>query len=98
MPGSTGLGVPSKFYNILASGKPTVALVAPESEVALVLSEAACGVQVNHGDSARLSEALGALAGSAEDRAMLGHNARVAFLHHYTLPHVADSFYASLRA
>jgi glycosyltransferase involved in cell wall biosynthesis len=98
MPGSTGLGVPSKFYNILASGRPTVALVSPESEVALVLAEAACGVQVDHGDSVHLSAALSALANSPADRATLGHNAREVFLRRYTLPQVADLFYKTLRA
>jgi colanic acid biosynthesis glycosyl transferase WcaI len=96
MPGAAGLGVPSKFYNILASGRATVALVAPTSEVALVLSEARCGVQVDHGDPSRLSEVLGALAAAPLERARMGRNARDFFIRNYTLPKVADRFYDNL--
>lgn len=37
--GMSGLGVPSKVYNILAAGKPVIAIVDPESEVGLLIQE-----------------------------------------------------------
>jgi len=91
--GAEGVGVPSKFYNVLASGRPTIAVVAPNSEVALVLNEDNCGVQVTQGDPDRLAQVVRELAGDAERRKRLGHNARQALLQRYTLQQVGDHFW-----
>ncbi len=92
-PGAEGLGVPSKFYNILASGRPTVAVVAPNSEVAQVLEEAHCGLTVSHHDAPALAHALRQL---CEDEARLdemGAAARRTFESEYTLEKGADKFH-----
>jgi colanic acid biosynthesis glycosyl transferase WcaI len=91
--GAEGVGVPSKFYNVLASGRPTIAVVAPNSEVALALNEDNCGVQVTQGDPDRLAQVVRELAGDAERRKRLGHNARQALLQRYTLQQVGDRFW-----
>ena len=91
--GTEGLGVPSKFYNVLASGRPTIAVVAPNSEVALALNEDDCGVPVTQADPARLAQVVRELAGDAERRKRLGHNARQALLQRYTLQQVGDRFW-----
>jgi glycosyltransferase involved in cell wall biosynthesis len=88
-----GVGVPSKFYNVLASGRPTVAVVASNSEVALALNEHDCGVPVTQGDPHRLAEVVSELAGDAERRKRLGHNARQALLQRYTLQQVGDRYW-----
>jgi len=41
--GMTGLGVPSRTYNIMAVGKPILAIGDPDSEVALVINEERVG-------------------------------------------------------
>ncbi len=94
--GAEGIGVPSKFYNILASGRPTVAVVAPTSEVALVLNEARAGLQVNPGDASALAEALESLANSQSDRAEMGTNARKVLVDRFTLDTIGESFYSTL--
>lgn len=91
--GAEGVGVPSKFYNVLASARPTVAVVEPTSEVALVLAEEECGVQVSHGDPHRLAQVVRELAYNAERRQRLGANARKAMLAKYSLPEVGDRFW-----
>ena len=91
-PGAEGLGVPSKFYNILASGRPTVALVAPESEVAQVLQESDCGVRVDQ-DGARLAQVLGELADDPARAARMGENARRVCEEKYSMAQVARQFY-----
>ncbi len=96
--GTEGIGVPSKFYNILASGRPTVAIVAPNSEVALVLAESDSGRQVNTGDSAALASTLEALACDRVERERLGRNAREVLVHKYTLDQVGERFYESFVA
>jgi colanic acid biosynthesis glycosyl transferase WcaI len=88
-----GVGVPSKFYNVLASGRPTIAVVAPNSEVALALSEHDCGVPITQGNPDRLAQVVRELAGDADRRKRLGHNARQALLQRYTLQHVGDRFW-----
>lgn len=91
--GAEGVGVPSKFYNVLASGRPTIAVVEPNSEVALVLNEDNCGVQVTPGNPDLLAQVVRELAGDAERRKTLGHNARQALLQKYTLERVGDRFW-----
>ena len=91
-PGAEGLGVPSKFYNILASGRATVALVAPGSEVAHVLAENDCGVRLDQ-DGSRLAEVLAELADDPERVKEMGENARCALEAKYSMTQVARRFY-----
>jgi glycosyltransferase involved in cell wall biosynthesis len=93
-PGAEGLGVPSKFYNILASGRTTVALVAPNSEVARVLQEAGCGITVEQSNAGQLAEVLQDLAQAPDRLQQMGENARRVFEEKYTLPRVAARFHA----
>ena len=90
-PGAEGLGVPSKFYNILASGRPTVALVAPGSEVARVLEEYKCGVRVEQ-DGEQLSRVLLHMADCAEGVAEMGRNARRACEEKYSMAEIGRQF------
>ncbi len=94
-PGAEGLGVPSKFYNILASGRPTVALVALGSEVAHVLAENDCGVRLDQ-DGARLAQVLAELEADPERVREMGQNARCALEAKYSMSQVARQFYAVL--
>jgi colanic acid biosynthesis glycosyl transferase WcaI len=54
----TGLVVPSKLYGILASGRPAVAAVPPDCEVARVLTAHDVGVVVPPEDPARVADAV----------------------------------------
>ena len=95
-PGAEGLGVPSKFYNILASGRPTVALVAPNSEVAHVLEENNCGVRIDQ-DGAELARVIGELADNPERVEQMGLNARRACEEKYSMTQVTRQFYEVLK-
>jgi glycosyltransferase involved in cell wall biosynthesis len=92
-PGAEGLGVPSKFYNILASGRATLALMSPECEVARVLKEAHCGVTLHQDDAAGLVETIKRLMNFPQELEQMNANARRVFEQKYTLPHVAEQFY-----
>jgi glycosyltransferase involved in cell wall biosynthesis len=92
-PGAEGLGVPSKFYNILASGRATVAVVAPSSEVAHVVDEASCGVTVAHHDAPELARVLGDLCRNKVRLDEMGVAARRVFEQEYTLETSANRFY-----
>ena len=92
-PGAEGLGVPSKFYNILASGRPTVAVVASDSEVARVLEEAHCGLTVAHHEAPTLADTLMKLCHDETRLDAMGQAARRTFEAEYTLEKSADKFY-----
>ncbi len=91
-PGMEGLGVPSKFYNLLASRRPCVAIVGAESEVAKVLAEADCGLRVEQGEPEELARTLAALLDSPEQMERLGNNARRVFEERFTLQHIGRQY------
>lgn len=92
-PGAEGLGVPSKFYNILASGRATVAVVSSGSEVARVLEEEGCGVVVGHGDASHLAATISSLASDTPRRQRMGQAARRAFESQYTIERAGQKFH-----
>ena len=94
-PGAEGLGVPSKFYNILASGRAAVALVAPDSEVARVLEEHGCGVRVEQ-NGAELAGVLAELANCPETVAGMGQNARRACQEQFSMEAIGRQFHQVL--
>jgi colanic acid biosynthesis glycosyl transferase WcaI len=91
-PGADGLGVPSKFYNILASGKPTVAILPPDSEVALTLVEFDCGVQVDQGQPLILADEISKLCRNPDQMKVFGENASRAFSSNFTLASIAAKY------
>ncbi len=58
MPGMAGVSVPSRMYNILAAGKPIIAVADSHSELALVVLEERIGWLVPPGDSKGLIQAI----------------------------------------
>jgi glycosyltransferase involved in cell wall biosynthesis len=91
--GAAGLAVPSKFYNIMASGRATVAVTDPSSEVAQVIKEANCGVQVDPENAPQLAQVLAHLADSPDAVAAMGRNARHECEKKYSLESVARQYY-----
>src|SRR5688572_19383633 len=62
-PGLSGYIVPSKIYTILASGRPYIAAVEPDSEVVQITRDHVCGITVAPGDGAAMADAILELAG-----------------------------------
>ena len=56
--GMLGVAVPSRTYNIMAAGRPVLAMVHPDSEVAQVVREEAIGWTVPEGDPDGLIAAI----------------------------------------
>ncbi len=56
--GMLGISVPSRMYNILAAGKPLIAVVDAKSEVAMVVTDERVGWVVPPGDANKLVEAI----------------------------------------
>lgn len=75
-PGLAGYIVPSKLYPILAAGRPYVAAVESESEVAALTTQHGCGLVVEPEDARGLADAIIRMADDAESRAGMGLRAR----------------------
>jgi colanic acid biosynthesis glycosyl transferase WcaI len=58
VPGMHGLGVPSRTYNLMAAGKPVIALVSEASETAKVVREEAIGWVVEPRDVKKTVEVI----------------------------------------
>jgi glycosyltransferase involved in cell wall biosynthesis len=56
--GMAGVSVPSRMYNVMAAGKPILAVADPESEIARVVSEEAVGTVVPPEDPRKLAAAI----------------------------------------
>lgn len=97
-PGMEGLCVPSKFYSILASGRPTIALVSPTSEVARVVAEADCGIQLEQGDVQGLADTVLYLASNPQRAEEMGENARAVLVERYSSVHTARAYYEAIVA
>ncbi|HEY8749995.1 MAG TPA: glycosyltransferase family 4 protein [Tepidisphaeraceae bacterium] len=81
---AVGLSVPSKFYGILASGRPVIAVMPAHGEVARSVVEHGCGVVVPPNDPAALVTAIRRLSADHDLVRRMGVNARVAFERLYT--------------
>lgn len=96
-PGAEGLGVPSKFYTLLSSGRPVLTMVSRDSEVARVVEEEECGVHVEQCSPRALAEAIESLAADPERVEQMGRNARRVLEAKYTWPHIAEQFYETFQ-
>jgi colanic acid biosynthesis glycosyl transferase WcaI len=92
--GLAGVAVPSKLYGILASGRPVIAQVPLDSEVARVVREERCGMVVAPGDVDGLAHAIRSLAADPHLTHTLGHRARAAYRDKYTLDRAVAAFRA----
>ncbi|MCM8794470.1 MAG: glycosyltransferase family 4 protein [Candidatus Omnitrophica bacterium] len=57
-PGISGYIVPSKIYSILAAGRPYVAMVDPDSDIARLTEKHGCGLLVKQSDPKDLAEKI----------------------------------------
>jgi glycosyltransferase involved in cell wall biosynthesis len=85
LPQLEGLIVPSKFYGILAAGRPVVFIGDRDGELARIIDDADCGAAVQAGDAAALAEVLQQLRGDPMERQRQGIAARELFVDKYTV-------------
>ena len=95
-PALEGLVVPSKFYGIVAAGRPAIFIGDAEGEIACMLREARCGLVVAAGDVAGLTRAILALRDHPAQCREMGANARIAFEARYDLPHAMNRWETAL--
>lgn len=84
-PGMAGASVPCRMYNMLAVGKPIVAIADPTSELACVLREEQAGKSIAPGEASTLAEVVRAMIDDAPAAAKWGSNGRHAAVARYSL-------------
>lgn len=97
VPGMSGVSVPSRMYNVMASGRPLLALCDRGSEIGMVIREERIGWVVDCGDTAGLAEAIRFSAGAPVLLAELGVRARSAAERKYSEDRVLDRWEAAMR-
>jgi glycosyltransferase involved in cell wall biosynthesis len=87
-PSLEGLIVPSKFYGVLAVGRPVIFVGARDGELARIIEAHRCGIVVAMGDVDGLTNAIRTLANDRAEAAAMGHRGRELYLQHFA-PHHA---------
>jgi len=74
--GLEGVIVPSKLYPILAAGKPVLVVSSQGTDVARIVTRAACGIVVDPNDSEGVAAAIRELAANPERVVEMGRRAQ----------------------
>lgn len=85
VPGFEGVILPSKFYGVLAAGRPAVFVGPVASEVGRVIEEERCGFVVPNGDAARLVQVIAEIRANPALGAELGQRGRKALELRYSM-------------
>lgn len=92
-----GVSMPSRTYNILAVGKPILALAEPDSEVAKVIDEDRAGWTVSPNAPEELLQTIFKIYDEKERIEEFGKSARRAALEKYSLPAAVSNYKDSLK-
>ena len=84
LPGWEGLIVPSKFFSVLASGRPALWVGPAQSECVTILNENKCGYQSEAGDSESLAREIQYLSSHQAEAMDMGGRARLAYQSKYS--------------
>jgi len=90
--GLEGMAVPCKIYGILAAGRPVIALVPDNSEIAYIVKEEECGFVIKPDDTDGLVQAIQLLKNDNELINRMGENSRKAFERKYTTKIIAKKY------
>lgn len=96
--GIEGTCVPSKFYSIMAAGRPTLAVASEDSELALSIRQHECGLVVPPSNPTKLLNALRMMQADQASLSDMSVNARQAFLSYYTTKHTVGKLHEILLA
>ncbi len=91
-PGMSGVGVPSRLYNVLAAGRPVVAAVDADSEPSLILSEEEVGIQVTPGDVDGFVRAVVTMRSDPSYLQAAGERARRAAVARFGFPQTLEAY------
>ena len=95
--GTEGLCVSCKLYTAMAAGRPILAIIGENSEIARVVKEYNCGIVVNNGNAQGIVKALLKLQKDKNLCAVMGENARRAFEDNFTKNHAINKYYEVIK-
>lgn len=101
VPLKTGMAettVPSKVYTIMAAARLVLAAVDADSELAWLVSDAVCGIQVPPDDSGALAEGILSVYTEPEKYRIYGGNGRRYVVEHYARDQIARQYHQLLSA
>ena len=90
--GVTGLAVPSKTYSYMSAGKPIIAIMGKQSDIAKDLVENEAGYSLEPGETNKLLEAIYDLKNNESKRIKMGDNCRSIYLSKYTREICTDKY------
>jgi len=79
LPRLEGLIVPSKFYGILAVGRPVIYIGSPNGEIPSIIDRESCGFTVDVGEASILAQRLRACAENRREVNAMGKNSRMLY-------------------
>lgn len=97
LPQLEGLIVPSKFYGILAAGRPAIFIGDTDGELARIIKSTRCGATVAVGDAHALVEAIQSLRADQWAREQMGSRARSLFVERFTAGRAARQWLEALQ-
>ena len=92
LPGMKGISVPSRLYNILAAGKPLIAVADEDSELAMVVREEHIGWVVAPGNAGEILKAIQKAHSNPEELKEMSKRARIAAETKYSFTQVIQSY------
>jgi glycosyltransferase involved in cell wall biosynthesis len=95
--GLTGLAVPSKTYSYMMAGKPVIAIIGNESDIAKDLTGNNAGYSMEVGESSKLVSAINELLEDKVKLSHMGENCRKVFLEKYTKDHCTQQYVKMMR-
>ncbi|MGM0792388.1 MAG: glycosyltransferase family 4 protein [Bacillota bacterium] len=95
--GLTGLAVPSKTYSYMMAGKPVIAIIGNESDIAKDLTENNAGYSMEVGESSKLVNVINELLEDKVKLSYMGENCRKIFLEKYTKDHCTQQYVKMMR-
>lgn len=95
-PSLEGLIVPSKFYGIVAAGRPTIFIGDRDGQIPLLLSEGRCGFSFEIGQVEEMRQLISDLADQPEICAKLGLRARALFDARFDRSHAMQAWRKTL--
>ncbi len=92
-----GLVAPSKFYGILAAGRPMAVICEPHSYLRNLIRKAKCGVSFNSGEGTRLAQFIRLMAGDSKLVTAMGDAGRRYLEENLTPEIIAQQYFETLQ-
>jgi colanic acid biosynthesis glycosyl transferase WcaI len=96
-PGAARFSMPSKVYEIMASGRPVLASAESTSDLSRLVMDTRCGICIEPNNPRKLADAIEALRVDADLRRRMGERGRTEVERHYSGPAVVERYDELLR-